>query len=170
MKVFIYCGVSGSGKSTLIGRIHPGAIVCSADSYFMGPSRVTPDRMEYRFNPSELPLAHGSCLRHFVDALASPERGVVHRDIIVDNTNTTIAEIAPYAALALAYGAGLEIRTIQCDPNVAHSRNAHGVPLAAIVAMADRLGARVMPPWWKHVWLRQVDLDSVPGTDPRGSV
>lgn len=71
-------------------------------------------------------------------------------DVVVDNTNTTVAEIAPYAALALAYGHELEIVTLDCDPAIGAKRNTHGVPLAACNAMHLRLADRQLPPWWNH--------------------
>lgn len=137
-KVWIYCGVPGAGKSTLIDR-HANPYVCSADAYF------TDEFGNYDFIPAELSEAHASCLRQFTDYVrfGAPE-------IVVDNTNTTVAEIAPYAALALAYGYELEIVTLLVDPSVAGARNIHGVPMAAVQAMHDRLLKRDLPPWWKH--------------------
>ncbi len=144
MKVFIYCGIPGSGKSTRIAKDHPLALVVSADAYFVQCG-------EYRFNPSQLPAAHAACLRQFV-GYVSREGSLTPctYDVVVDNTNTTIAEIAPYAALALAYGCELEIVTVLCEPEIAAQRNVHGVPLAACVAMEKRLSSRAMPPWWPH--------------------
>lgn len=150
MKVTIYSGVPGSGKSTIIRRDHPGAIVCSADHWYERNGSYLED-----FNPAELPKAHGACLLKFARAL---EHGfsvlgatdALTYEIVVDNTNTTAVEIAPYAALALAYGANLEIVTVQCDPEVAAARNSHGVPRASVLAMADRIAKRDLPPWWPH--------------------
>lgn len=139
-KVFIYCGVSGAGKSTFIKHRHPDALICSADEYFMVDG-------EYRFDPAKIGDAHAWCLRTFA-YLVSDRRS--DRDIVVDNTNTTIAELAPYAALASAYGHELQIVTIHCDAEVAHARNTHCVPLEAVQRMAAQLASRQMPPWWPH--------------------
>jgi predicted kinase len=138
MKVWIYCGLPGAGKTTRIKRDHPHAVTCSADDFFMQGG-------EYRFDVSKLSEAHGSCLRNFVSLLqdSMPQ-------IVVDNTNTTTAEVAPYAALAQAHGYALEIVTVACPPEAAHARNVHGVPLAAVNAMSDRLAKRELPPWWPH--------------------
>ena len=137
MMVKIICGISGSGKSTYCKSNFPDAKVCSADHYFM-------DDGEYKFDPRKLPEAHGSCLRKFVDLLQSDG------EVVVDNTNTTISEVAPYAQLALAYGHDLEIIILDVDPEVAHKRNLHGVPEQGVKVQHSRLVklAGDLPPWW----------------------
>jgi predicted kinase len=138
-KAFIYCGVSGAGKSTFIDKAHAGVPVCSADRHSgLYPSPGVIDA-------SKLGEAHAFCLRDFNRLV---QNGVA--EVVVDNTNTTIAELAPYAALALAYGYELSIRTIWCEPAVAHARNGHGTPLHVVEAMDARLKAREIPPWWPH--------------------
>jgi predicted kinase len=135
VKCYVYSGIPGSGKSTLVRERHPGVVVCSADDFFVVEG-------EYRFDPRSLPAAHGACLRKFVNALE------VGHEVVADNTATTVAEVAPYAALALAYGYDLLVVTVHCDPEVAAARNTHGVPAVACRAMADRLAKRELPPWW----------------------
>lgn len=86
-KVIILSGISGSGKSTYGRKLLEGALwtsVCSADDYFMVGS-------EYRFDASKLSLAHGQCFKKFIDLLKGGDQVVV-----VDNTNTSVVEIAPY--------------------------------------------------------------------------
>jgi predicted kinase len=136
--VIIMCGISGSGKSTRAAKFYPKAMVVSADHFFMVDG-------EYRFDPSKLPQAHGACLRNFVMCLQGDADMVV-----VDNTNTTVAEVAPYAALALAYGYDLKVEILKVDVETAAARNLHGVPKAGIVKMAERLEALKdsLPPWW----------------------
>lgn len=141
-KVLILAGASGSGKSTLArGRAcQAGAsLIFSADAYFVGEDGV------YRFDPARLPEAHGLCLRCFVGAVqtAAPL-------VIVDNTNTTVAEVAPYAAVARAFGYDVEIVILHIDPEVAFRRGLHGVPLATIKAQAKRLSTlrASLPPRW----------------------
>lgn len=149
-------------------------VIVSADHYFEDPSTG-----EYRFDPSKLPQAHGACLRDFAHAvdkrrgtgdvvivrgvpgsgkstLALGDTKLVAADrpvIIVDNTSVTVAEVAPYAALALAFGMKLTIITVKCDPKTAHGRNTHGVPLHAVERMAAALDSEAarFPPWWEHV-------------------
>ena len=138
MKVVILCGVSGAGKSTRTQREYPEAFVYSADLFFMKDG-------EYKFDPKNLSEAHGTCLREFVDGLKDKQSLIV-----VDNTNTSVAEIAPYAALALAYGYELEIEILKVDAEVAAARNQHGVPKATIVKMAERINnlKNELPSWW----------------------
>lgn len=143
-RVYVYCGIPGSGKSTAVAKAHSGAKICSADNYFLVNG-------EYKFDPSKLPNAHGLCLRRFTAYVISGEP-----EIVVDNTNTTAVEIAPYAALALAYSAELKVITVTCDPEIAAARNIHGVPREAVLAMHRRLMAREMPPWWPHEFLSGV--------------
>ena len=146
MKVIILCGISGSGKSTLAGK--PGdrvKFVVSADDYFMR------DGGYYDFDPALLGEAHADCLRRFVRAI---QPGVCSEPtptrVVVDNTNTTVAELAPYAALALAYGYELEIVILHCEPSVALQRNVHNVPERTIMGQYCRLLKLrdSLPPWW----------------------
>jgi len=148
MKIKVLCGVSGSGKSTYIKNNFPNAEVCSADHFFMVDG-------EYKFDPSKLPQAHGECLKKFVGLISNVYLSLHDVTVVVDNTNTTISEIAPYAALAQAYGHELEIIIIEvsgsADLEVAWKRNAHGVPLQGITNQYSRLVklADQLPPWWK---------------------
>jgi predicted kinase len=143
-KVIVMQGIPGSGKSTDIkGQVwwmpSGGLAVVSADHYFVELGGGT-----YAFDPSKLPEAHGKCLRRFIEALQAGAEVV-----IVDNTNTTAVECAPYMAAAAAWGYEAEIRRIECDPEVAAARNTHGVPAAGVKAMAERLAAFQPMPWWK---------------------
>lgn len=140
MKVTILRGVPGSGKSTYVARNFAAAAWYSADNFFIN------DKGVYVFDPPKLPQAHGRCLKEFVQHLER-RTGV---DAVIDNTNTTAVEVAPYAALALAYGHELEIVTLQCDPIVAWGRNTHGVPVEAVKAMHRRLTEAQLMPWWPH--------------------
>jgi len=140
-KVIILRGLPGCGKTTYVRANFPAALVVSADDYFVGTDGV------YRFNPAGIGEAHGSCFRRFIAALQAGEELVV-----VDNTATMIAEIAPYFLGAQAYGYDAEIITLRCDPVVAAARNVHGVPEAVVMKMATALeaGSVGLMPWWKH--------------------
>ena len=138
MKMTILCGISGSGKSTYAKTLPVGTMICSADHYFEGDG--------YKFNPDLLPKAHGACLKKAIGCIA------LDFPVCVDNTNTTVAEIAPYAALALAYGYELDIIKISCDINEAIERNVHGVPPEVIKAQAKRLDSLKLPAWWPMRW------------------
>jgi predicted kinase len=136
--VHIMCGISGSGKTTYAKSNFPEAQVVSADHYFTKPEG-------YLFDPSKLPNTHAECLRRYVQLVSSGTP-----DIVVDNTNTRSLEIAPYSALALAYGYTLDIIVLKCNPVLAHMRNVHDVPFLAIQAQAARIKRllRDCPPWW----------------------
>lgn len=151
-KVLVLCGIPGSGKSTFVGECTDRqtadgrrVVSVSADKFFGAG----------KFDPSKLADAHASCIREFVEIVQEATRTPTFTWqqltvplIIVDNANTTVAEIAPYAAVALAYGCELEVRTLLCDVAVAHARNVHNVPLATVARMAANLAARNMPPRW----------------------
>lgn len=150
MKVTILQGIPGSGKSSLIPKHHAYSTV-SADHHFIGLDGV------YRFNPAELGEAHGSCLRAFARRCATPDCA----ELVVDNTNTTPTEVAPYYALAQAYGHEVRIIYVPCAPEVGAARNLHGVPIEGCRAMHGRLthfeGA--MPPWWNRVTFVEGQFD-----------
>lgn len=144
MKVKILCGISGSGKSTYIKNHFPNAKVCSADHFFMKDG-------EYNFDPSRLPQAHAFCLRKFTEEVIGMYNLTLEDEVIVvDNTNTTLTEIAPYAALAQAYSHDLEIIIIEAPLELAAARNQHGVPSKGVEGQHRRLVrlAQQLPSWW----------------------
>jgi len=141
MRVVIMSGCSGSGKSTLAAAFSSKVDSCtivSADNWFVTATG------KYHFNPSELGKAHGACLQAFIEAIRDNRDDLV----VVDNTNTSSEEIAPYYAIAQAYGIEVELVTVLCDPVVAAARNAHGVPEAACKRMDSAIRNRRLPPFW----------------------
>ena len=138
--VIILVGPSGSGKSTF-AALHRGdaTVVCSADDYF-----ATSDG-GYDFRPEDLGEAHGACLITFIDAVACEIE-----DVIVDNTNCTAIEVAPYLAIAQAYGATVEVRVFDAPLDTLVSRAQHGAPEHAIKRQQANLHAMLAdwPPWW----------------------
>jgi hypothetical protein len=155
-QVVILSGVSGSGKSTYIRNIFRNPFVVSADDFFLQ------EEGKYNFDPTKLGAAHASCFRRFINACLD---GWLL--IIVDNTNTTSEEIAPYVLGAEAFGYAVEIVTMLERP-ISHDapydnmtydmldacarRNTHGVPLNTILKQHERITNRCLPPWWKHTW------------------
>jgi predicted kinase len=164
-KVVVLSGLSGSGKSTYARNLildHLGIQVgeevtlehilavmpdddqrctisyCSADRYFMKDG-------EYQFNPAELSAAHNSCFLAYISALLEEKELV-----IVDNTNLSPVEIAPYMLAAGAYDYEAEIITLRCSMAMAYERNVHGVPERGIENQWVALNSRQLPPWWKN--------------------
>lgn len=138
-KVKILRGISGSGKSTFATSI-PNAAICSADDYFTAGN-------VYAFDAKKLPEAHAQCLRRFLWLVQNAE---IDHTIVVDNTNTTVEEIAPYYALAEAYWRDVEVITIDTPPAFAHPRNVHNVDRDAVVRQHARLWKTELPKRWKH--------------------
>ena len=141
MKVIIMCGVSGAGKSSWYWY-PPECVIVSADHFFDELAEKEGKTYTEVFDFHLLGKAHGECLLSFVESLKQIEwserrygqlLSASFITIVVDNTNCTIAEIAPYVALAQAYGAEIEIVRINVEPEVAHERNTHGVPLSGVL-------------------------------------
>lgn len=120
MMIYLLRGLPGSGKSTwararqqyrnTVGR--GPTLICSADDWHWKPG---PDggKPEYRFDPAEAHLAHGACLKRYVSLLKADGH---HNDhlVIVDNTNCSPYEIAPYYALASAYEHDVRVVQFRC--------------------------------------------------------
>ena len=54
---------------------------------------------------------------------------------MVDNTNISRVEMAPYVQVAAALGYEVEVVRVRCDPRVAAQRNVHGVPSGTVYRM-----------------------------------
>lgn len=147
-KCVVLRGVSGSGKSFIAKMIAADALAASrpvkihsADNFF-----VNPISLAYEFNPSKLGEAHATCLKSFLLNIQVVGNGIC----VVDNTNTTVAEFAPYVAFASAFGWETMIVTVRTDWRVAAERNTHGVPAAGVEAQAKRITQNdpLVPPFW----------------------
>lgn len=159
MAVIIMRGPSGGGKSTFTRKIMErdltdmrgqstsldfmfddilsieGRISVSADKFFV--RQLQDGGTEYHFERSMIGDAHGACLREFTDAVQSARND--SHVIVVDNTNTTVGEITPYAALANAYGHDLHIVEIECAWYIAQARNVHGVPQETVLRQSKNI-------------------------------
>lgn len=146
-QVIITSGIPGSGKSTWVRKnTNPYMTeVFSADNYFSDKNG------RYVFDPSRLGEAHSACLRKFTDRLMH-----LHKDdndsckitMVVDNTNTSAWEIAPYYSLAQAFNIPVKIVRIIADPDVAFRRNIHKVQKEKVEKMAERIIRNPLPEFW----------------------
>ena len=148
-KVIILRAPSGTGKSTYAKTNYGGANIMSSDDFWklLDPTKT----YQENFNMKRLGEAHSWNLRRFINLLNSAEY-VDNYTIVVDNTNTTVAEIAPYYAAALAFGWEPEIISLVVHPDIAFERNVHGVPKEAHRAQVERFYRAFddIPPWWNH--------------------
>ena len=163
-QVIIMQGVSGSGKSTLARRLAAVLGSCrivSADDLFFGPDR------KYTFDPSKIDEAHNECFRKFLRYLVSDERDDECNYVIVDNTNTTAADCAPYMRAASAFGWKSRIIRIACDPKVALERNDDRAPAKVIEGQMNNLEYQRFPAYWTLRILRADDVPSMDAMDLR---
>lgn len=145
MKAYILRGLPGSGKTTwteeLIIAKQPtekSVGVFSADLFHIIEG-------VYKFDPARAPFAHAECLRTYIQAIREAEYDI----FVVDNTNTRLYEIAPYVAVANAFGIEYEIVQFLCQPSTSLARNIHQVPAATILAMNTAILTEHIPPFWK---------------------
>jgi len=148
-KVIILRGCSGAGKSTYIKNAYnPELIreVFSADHFFMKNG-------EYKYDPTKIGEAHSVCMRKFLSS-AHAVSLYIGDLLIVDNTNISVAEIAPYVAVASAYGLDHEIVTLDCPPE--RATNVHGVPPAQVKAQYKymKMQENFFPKYWNHTIIK----------------
>jgi hypothetical protein len=142
MQVIIMTGPSGSGKSTWADKTD-GTIV-SADRYFLD------NHKNYRFDPAKLSKAHGYSMREFILNLEAR-----HPLVIVDNTNCSIAEIAPYISVSNAFFYDVRVVTLMpvggyLDLSVFANRNLHNVPLETVTKQAVNFSKMQLE--WPRFW------------------
>lgn len=123
-------------------------ISVSADDFFIKDN-------VYRFDPTLLSRAHGKCLSDYIREMQRlPDHNDKYDDvlIVVDNTNTSLLEVAPYMSVAQAWGVQAEALTLIASDDRAYARNKHGVSYNSIVIQRIRLERSVAewPSWWRH--------------------
>lgn len=151
-KVIILRGLQGAGKSTFVKDMcdaftvqNTTFAVFSADHYWIDP--IT---KEYKFVLEDLGKAHATCFRDFIEAAQRNSHIKDYDYFFIDNTNIRPPDIAPYIAVANAYGLDHEIITIMCDPEVGIKRNIHGVAAKTIKDNHKALLKIQLPPRWNH--------------------
>lgn len=149
MIVYILRGPSGAGKSTHARRIVEWSMAAGMKALVMSSDDFFKRDGEYKFDAPRLSDAHADCLRRYTQSIASPGDVDV---LVVDNTNTSVAELAPYAALAVAFGHTLQIVTLDVAPAVASARGIHGVPAGTVERQSMTLRAQTqsIPRYWPH--------------------
>jgi hypothetical protein len=154
---WIMIGASGSGKSTQVDKIimsyirmqRSEDILCKdtrdysqlfSDVVFSADKFFTKEDA-YNFVPSRLAEAHEECIKKFTMTVSQCYESMV----IVDNTNTSIAQISPYIAVAKAFGYIVNI--IYCS---AQNPNRHDVPVQTVRFQRESIQNMLMdwPPYW----------------------
>jgi len=143
-QVWVMSGLPGSGKSSfarVAAEAHQRDLnissqIVSADDFFCSTG-------EYLYTGDDA-AAHRDCWRRFFKLI---QDGC--QIIIVDNTNLTAAEIAPYILPAEANGYTVKVIRVGCDPELAFSRQKHGVPRESFDKMVTSWKKRDVMPWWR---------------------
>lgn len=146
--MIIMVGPPGSGKSTFANRVSKaeGGVVCSADYWMVNAAG------EYHFDPAMLTACHRLCMHKAWVALCAGRSPV-----IIDNTNLSLLEVAPYVALAgmAEVEAGVHVSVdfvvIKESFEICRERQTHGVPdfrLEKMCEAAQRWESRDLPPYW----------------------
>lgn len=141
-------GLPSSGKTTWVREnTHNDRIVCSADHWH--ECMLDGSKISYDYKVDEEHLAHTMCWRKFCWALRSGTRYA--RELVVDNTNLAISEIAPYVTETFSHGYRPEIIWVNENEGVCRDRNAERdrVPPLIMVKMIDKLNALV-DQWPQH--------------------
>lgn len=138
-------GLPGSGKSflskrileTTVGMQHYRECVFSADDFFIRNNI-------YVYDASKISDAHAFCQNRAMNAMRN---GVA--PVIIDNTNTQIWEMKPYACVAMQYGYVMEILEPTTpwafnDRELAR-KNTHSVPRVKLKEMLERYERNITP-------------------------
>jgi predicted kinase len=141
-------GIPGCGKSRYLKRLAP-AWLCSADSY-PGLYEWDAATSSNKRDDTRIGKAHIFCFKQALQALQSGT------SVIVDNTNLTVAALAPYIMLGGAFEAKIRIVRIECDQAKAFERQQHGCPLGTHRKMALRFERFKLPNHWTNVQIKTV--------------
>lgn len=132
-------GLPGSGKSTLAKYILENTIGYknTYDKHILSTDDFFTKNGVYQHDKSQLPEAHGYNHQRAFSVMCKG-----FSPVIIDNTNTQMWEMKPYAMMATDYGYILEILepdTHWCfNEKELEKRNKHGVSKVVIKNMLDR--------------------------------
>jgi len=145
----VYCGLPGSGKSTLARQVK-GAMVIESDDYWYVDG-------EYVYDIERAGEVHSLNIVRWIDLCRTG-----FHNIACANTNITIAEIAPYVAIAAAYGYEVDIVRVQVSLATSKSRNTHDVPEEILEKMYNLFLHVEYPSWWniRIVWGDEGECES----------
>ena len=141
MQILILSGLPGSGKSTFLKKL-PLSRIFSTDHYFEDKYG------NYNFDSNKLSEAHGWCFRKYLESIQDGIKYNANCIYIVDNTNLSIEEIAPYMAVANAYKIPAYLINIKCNVLKSFIRQKHNVPFLTYLYMYIRLLKRNIPDYW----------------------
>lgn len=129
--LIIMQGISGAGKSTFVSRLKEcrPLVHCSADFIFLD------ENGEYHFDPSKLGAGHAECFKKAALTMAQSSCPLV----VIDNTNTTLVEMAPYVQAGASFGYRVLFVRLTTPVKVASQRNVHGVPKETVQNMSQRM-------------------------------
>lgn len=143
-------GIPGSGKTTWIKKNRPNAYVCSADLFFENLAREQNKIYHQVFHFNLLGEAHGTCLKNFICEVREMANLNQEADVVVDNTNTKLHEIAPYITIAQAYRQKVEVLFMDTLINDCLRRQTHGVPFSILFRMKENLDQSIRE--WPFHW------------------
>lgn len=150
--VLILVGLPGSGKSKLakeLGELHPNTRILSSDDHFMRDG-------EYKFDPAKLGEAHDQCWSTFVSECNRWDYWRLSDGLlIVDNTNTSPFELAPYIRYATGLGVPVLTLFVKRRYELCLRDQTHGVSLETMQRMSKNLADthRDFPAYWESaIW------------------
>jgi hypothetical protein len=132
LQVIILSAIPGAGKSTYATHFASAQspVIVSADNVQRENAKALGldyDNGGEGSDPSLIAMSHPTWFREFLNALRAEAPLVM-----VDNTNLSKWEIAPYLLGAEAFGYNVKVVRLVCDPLTAFNRQRHGVPYAVV--------------------------------------